>query len=251
MKNSKPGSHTSLALASWVLGAGILLTLGLPALLVQNSDTISFIGKGEVGDVIGGITSPIVGIIGAVLVYFALQAQISANEIIQQQILRQEEENARQKQSDNVKQLYSSFSLNVSNFKYSTLDTLRFGQDKYLEGAEAFYTLFHDINCTAHLDVASLKSNPKITEVASLLKICQTILNMLEASDVDDKIVLKTLAQHQFESIISPRLQDDFDEYLCRYHCDSCGFEHGLPDELSSLIISIRSQLRLNSSIAV
>jgi len=51
---------------------------------------------GPIGDTIGGITAPIVGLIGAILVYYALKEQIKANEIIQKQFRSQKRDESKQ-----------------------------------------------------------------------------------------------------------------------------------------------------------
>lgn len=50
--------------------------------------------KGAIGDTIGGITAPIINLLGAVLVYMSFQAQINANKI-QSDLLKTEVENQR------------------------------------------------------------------------------------------------------------------------------------------------------------
>ena len=51
-----------------------------PALLTQISGIISFNSdSGAIGDTIGGVTSPIVNILGAVLIYISFQEQVKAN----------------------------------------------------------------------------------------------------------------------------------------------------------------------------
>jgi hypothetical protein len=65
-----------------ILIIGIALTIVAAWLLIQDWSAITFINTGQIGDTIGGITSPIVDLIGAILVYKALQAQIIANKII-------------------------------------------------------------------------------------------------------------------------------------------------------------------------
>jgi hypothetical protein len=45
------------------------------------------LGKyGTVGDTIGGITSPVSQLLGSILIYLALKAQLDANKIIQNQV---------------------------------------------------------------------------------------------------------------------------------------------------------------------
>jgi len=46
----------------------------------------NFSETGQIGDTVGGITAPFMNLIGAFLVFFALQAQVKANELIQDQI---------------------------------------------------------------------------------------------------------------------------------------------------------------------
>ena len=65
-----------------ILIIGIALTIVAAWLLIQDWSAIKFINTGQIGDTIGGITSPIFYLIGSILVYKALQAQIIANKII-------------------------------------------------------------------------------------------------------------------------------------------------------------------------
>ncbi|WP_422359110.1 hypothetical protein [Reichenbachiella sp.] len=66
----------------WGFLAFSILVFALPALLTQFKVTIfDFTWSGQIGDTIGGITAPFVGLFGAYLVYKAFLAQIKANEI--------------------------------------------------------------------------------------------------------------------------------------------------------------------------
>jgi len=56
-----------------------LLSFTTPYLLTQFSSGISFLGTGEIGDTIGGITAPFVNLLAAYLVYKSFTAQIRAN----------------------------------------------------------------------------------------------------------------------------------------------------------------------------
>jgi hypothetical protein len=76
-----------------VLWIGIVLVIISPFILtVEKFSFISFKDTGTIGDTIGGITSPITNIIGSILVYYALKAQIDANNQIQLQLKRQDGE---------------------------------------------------------------------------------------------------------------------------------------------------------------
>ena len=83
--------------AKWLLLFGILLTFLFPLLLPLLNKT--GIGNfGVVGDAIGGITNPISQLIGSILLYLALKAQLSANGIVQNQI---EKDNIKEEQQHN------------------------------------------------------------------------------------------------------------------------------------------------------
>jgi hypothetical protein len=73
----------------WLLLFGILLVVASPFFLIQPAALQFFSGKGDIGNYIGGITGPFVGLIGAVLVYLSFEQQIEANQT-QRKALRNE-----------------------------------------------------------------------------------------------------------------------------------------------------------------
>lgn len=78
------------------LGVGFALIL-LPLIFTWDYISwISFKGKGEIGDTIGGITAPFIGFGGSILVYLALKAQIDANTKIQDQFNEQKKNDYKQ-----------------------------------------------------------------------------------------------------------------------------------------------------------
>ncbi len=92
--------------AKWLLLFGILLTFLFPLLLPLLNKT--GIGNfGVVGDAIGGITNPISQLIGSILLYLALKAQLSANGIVQNQI---EKDNIKEEQQHNTEQIRTFYS---------------------------------------------------------------------------------------------------------------------------------------------
>ena len=72
-------------IAFWVIVIGgaacLLIPLFAPLLPLQYLK-----GYGEIGDALGGISSPFVQILGSVVLFLALKAQIDANGFLQQQI---------------------------------------------------------------------------------------------------------------------------------------------------------------------
>jgi hypothetical protein len=64
-----------------IFGLGILI-MTLPALLTQTPFSLfNFNSVGQVGDTIGGITAPFIGLLSAYLIYKAFKVQVDANKI--------------------------------------------------------------------------------------------------------------------------------------------------------------------------
>ncbi len=90
MENNSQSTSIKETLKIFVTISGILLIIVSPWLFVQLRE---FKDTGEIGDTIGGITSPLVGLLGAILVYFALKEQIKANEMTRDQFSKQDRDN--------------------------------------------------------------------------------------------------------------------------------------------------------------
>jgi len=78
---------------SWKENLGLIIGLAILAVilpiytyLISFKDWVFDLSeKGTIGDAIGGITAPIIGIIGAVLVYLSFRSQVRANELLSNQ----------------------------------------------------------------------------------------------------------------------------------------------------------------------
>ncbi len=69
-------------------------------------DAWDFSNTGQIGGTIGGITSPIINLIGALLVYFSFQQQLRANQI---QINALDEEKERNRNNRKFENYHSNF----------------------------------------------------------------------------------------------------------------------------------------------
>jgi hypothetical protein len=67
--------------ANITLIVGLVALLFAPAIISQLSFGISFEDTGQIGDTIGGITTPILTFIGSILVYYSFKQQLEANKI--------------------------------------------------------------------------------------------------------------------------------------------------------------------------
>jgi hypothetical protein len=237
--------HKTLKRAKWLFATGLVLVVLAPFIFTREFlwDKLDFHETGQIGDTIGGITSPIVNLIGAVLVYFALKAQIEANMIIQRQLDEQKDKDQLAQESKDISQLYTHLKESIDNFSYSTLEPDKFGEHTSLAGSEAIYKLFQDFYCDYHGSEKDMNCNPKITEIVGILEICDGILKRIRNSSIPDRDVIKTLTLHQFEYRVMPRINMDIDN-LKKYHCESCKAEHGLPDRIVKLIDAIAANSR-------
>lgn len=235
----------TLKIGKIFLWIGIPISLLSPLIFTQYSGISDFTTTGNIGDTIGGITAPFINILGAILVFLALKAQIQANLIIQDQIDQQELEKRLENESKQLNQYYSNLKSSIDGFKYSTLNTWELGNKENFEliGSDAFYKMFQDFKCSYHDDEDDLKSNPKITELISMLVICDKLLNRINKSDIVDRETLWTLTSHQYLYRIFPRLSLDYPHCIDKYYCEDCKKDHGFPEKLSDLIKSICEQL--------
>jgi len=80
-----------LGRAKWLLLVGGLVIVIMPFLLTGEyfHERFNFSDTGQIGDTIVGITAPFMNLIGAFLVFYALQAQVKANEFIQNGIIKE------------------------------------------------------------------------------------------------------------------------------------------------------------------
>ena len=87
-----------------ILLVGLIVTIFSPYLFTRNWNLVDFSQTGQIGDTIGGITGPIVGLLGAFLIYISFRAQIRANEIQRDAL---EEEKKRNNFRDNFSTLFA------------------------------------------------------------------------------------------------------------------------------------------------
>lgn len=246
MNDKEKEIKKTLKLGATLLWIGIPLCLITPLIFTLPSGFVDFSTTGSIGDTIGGITAPFINILGAILIFLALKAQIQANLIIQNQIDRQDDEKRLENESKQLNQYYSNLKSSIDGFKYSTIDPWEIGNSEkpILEGSEAIYKMFSDYICDYHGDESDLASNPKITELISMLEICEKLLNRISNSEIVDKETLWTLTSHQFLYRIFPRLCEDFPDRIESYRCESCEMDHGFPERISYLIKSIHERIK-------
>lgn len=241
-----------LGRAKWLLLIGGLVILIMPFILTGQyfQERFNFSETGQIGDTIGGITAPFMNLIGAFLVFYALQAQVKANELIQDQIDKDNEEKECENEGQNLNQLYSYLTDSINSFHFKTLpiEQLKNIDDidtqTEFKGGDAFYHLFSQIRCHYHGTQDELHSQQAVSELLSVLKIMDLLLDKLKIAKSKNKDILITLVRHLFEYKIVTRIRDEEDSELDLEFCDVCECNHGLPDELKNLILEIRRKLK-------
>ena len=106
-----------------MLGGGCLILVA-PFLLTRDWSGIAFTETGDIGDTIGGITSPIVGLLGAILVYYALLEQIEANRLINEQFNEQKAMTVQQNFENTFFSMLNIHHEIVNNIKFNSNDLI-------------------------------------------------------------------------------------------------------------------------------
>lgn len=242
----------TLRQAKWLLLIGGLVILFMPLLLTENyfQQRFNFSETGQIGDTIGGITSPFLNLIGAILVFYALQAQVKANELIQEQIDKDNDVRECENEAQNLNQLYSYLIDNIDSFYFKTLPVEQLKNIDEIEteiefkGGQAFYHLFSQIRCHYHGSQDELHGNQSVSELLSILKIMDLLLDKLKNTKSKNNEILTTLVQHLFDYKIVTRIREETEDDLQLIFCNTCNCNHGLPEELRNLIKQIRLKLK-------
>ena len=212
--------------AKWLLLIGIIFTFSFPFLLplINKTGVGNF---GSVGDAIGGTTNPISQLIGSILLYLALKAQISANGIIQNQI---EKDNAKVQEQHNIDQiqtLYSFFQDTMKNFSYEFSNE---NSKQLLYGRRAIKCFLNDLeqmNVNIHSNEDVLMYDG-VRELLSILKSAENLFHRIDNIALQSQYVhfYRNLLQHELLFNIFPYqdLDDNVNEKT--RVCSVCGEAH-------------------------
>ncbi|TYB73200.1 hypothetical protein [Bizionia myxarmorum] len=219
-------------LAFFILILGITLILLAPLIFTQYG-IVSFTNTGQIGDTIGGITAPITGIIGAILVYLALKAQINANEIIQGQITEQKADERTKRKLSYISDLYKYFLQAIDNFEYTKSN----GNGGIIKILAELSKMERKI---AHDD--SIFDKGKIAELNAIFRLENMFIKQVNKADIEieDKEYFRELIHFHLESFVLPHVS--FESVAAP--CSVCGEKHnGIPFKLIELINNIQSNL--------
>jgi hypothetical protein len=228
--------------------AGILFVIFSPFIFTRPFGVFNFTDTGTIGDTIGGITAPITSLLGSILVYFALKAQIDANKLIQDQIEGQKNEELIRKKNQYLSEQINIVRMDINEFTYtykesSTSSDSNIKQKFNYSGSDAIYEFIKSLPRYGNHDDTEHLKNPKLIELISLMQIINSLFDKIENSEIslDDKNFFKSLLDYQFSSKIKPAFiaNEKFKDSNVEI-CKSCGKKHGIiPSELFDLVDEI------------
>lgn len=125
----------------WI-GAPVLLLLPIIAIILDRF--FDFTNNAPLGDTLGGLTAPIIGVISAMLIYFSFRAQINANRIIQQQITDQKLEENAKREFNYQMELCRHIEVIIDN--YECLDRSNSTAEYFYKGNEALDVLLRNLS---------------------------------------------------------------------------------------------------------
>lgn len=233
---------------SLFIGFGLILFI-IPYVFTRNWGILPI---DDVGGTIGGITAPFLGFFGSLLVYFALKAQVEANQQIQNQIRNQEIESKVLKRAEHFKNRITIIQYEINNFYYSFfLDkSIDSKQKMNYEGSQAIHKLLGNSkdNYYGKKVRTPYELEPKLVELRSLLVFFElTILEIRNdvLIDLESKIEIVNILKYIFESKISAnfKIMEEFKSKHNKACPENCGNFHGIPTDLFELVESIKIKI--------
>jgi hypothetical protein len=225
-----------------ILFLSILIVAFAPYLFTRHWALVRFKGTGEIGDTIGGITAPMTSLIGSILVYFALRAQIKANAIIQEQFSQQRDDDEERKRMLYLTEQITLVRTELMDFSFTTIQRNIY-QPNVIEsfpnytGTEAIDKLLNFLweeklnNCSKTMEW----SHPKEEEFFNILVMITAFASNLRRANLPlrDHQYLESSLQYQLRSKVKPLLvgykhqREKFQNI-----CVKCGKQHGIPDRI-------------------
>ncbi|ESU24661.1 hypothetical protein FLJC2902T_31930 [Flavobacterium limnosediminis JC2902] len=242
MEDYEKKQNNRLKQSKIILIVGILLLVISPYVLTRTFGIISFDQTGQIGDTIGGITSPIANLIGAILVYYAFLVQLDANKLIFEQISDEKKE---QKINQNRNYIFEIFKLLKEEiYSFSIMKEKQVGsfenkryvmvEYKGLQAIDIMLSkLMHNHEDFNHED-HKLK---EFLHIIDLFKKFLRSLNETEINFADKKFFLESV-EYMYSSKIKSSLE------VLTKPCEKCGeFHSGDPKKLIALNDEIESSI--------
>ena len=220
--------------AQIILGIGIFLILIAPYFFTRVGYVIFDESTGPIGDTIGGITSPIASLIGSVLVFYALKAQIDANKVIQQQISRQKREDGKRQVLQYINQQIEIIRKDIGSFSITDKVSQGFEEpDKYIvkTGLAAISKYVEELQYFGERDHGEpiYESNPTLAQFYYLLELISQLafkINKEKINKRDRKFYLAVL-RYEYKTKIRAVFKANEEYRMSNIEpCGKCGKRH-------------------------
>ena len=244
MKNEK--------IVLWVMVIGILCIVITPYLFTHLGFGVDFTSANtnNIGGTIGGITAPFTGLLGALLVYFALKEQVKANNLIQEQLDAQKVTAEESKVVNYLRQQLEIIINDIDGFHYQSKSLKPNSEIRVVTGSDAISLLLrlylvegrpHDYNLS--------KEVYQIANIKLFLRMIDETVKDIQTENIPekDKHYLANGIKYQYSTKIKPHF-DKLEEHKSSNTeiCRQCGIKHyGVPDEFFEIIYSINQRLKL------
>lgn len=222
-------------ISKWVLGIGIITTFVFPAIVFLfdlPGDTLGLTGL--LGDTIGGITSPVLSLVGSVLLYIALTDQIEANNLLSVQIEEAKQDSKIQRELEHISELYHLFERSIESFPYEDKQFDEAGRRGYATVYKGTIALTHFVD---HLLVSDADphddhmhgADTGVKEFRSIIKSAELLIDRISNSHVtpEDKRFYKNLILHRISYNLSPDFERIPADRRMGIRCKICGEDHG------------------------
>jgi hypothetical protein len=234
--------RNDLRLAVITLIGGVILMVISPWLWTLPSHFgVSFLHTGEVGDTIGGSTAPIVGLIGAILLFLALKAQIRANQIVMDQMRDQRELDSYQKLSSYMLQQVQLIRDDMNEFSITRTITTgpsgnRIKQTFHYRGVEAIVEALDTAKDASYDHEVKLIDIPEFARIHMILERLNFLVQDISTQSLNDvdRTYLLGAARFTYNARLKPVLQM-FEKHRANRlpPCPTCGKVHaGLAEEI-------------------
>lgn len=243
----------------WYLIIGIILLAISPYILTRSFGLISFdADTGVIGDTIGGITAPIANLIGSILVFFALQAQIEANKLIFDQFEYQKGEETSRKLNSYILEQIKLIREDIQEISRTetttkTVNKERIEEVKYYKGVEGINKLLEAVSVMKHQtsEEEIIESIGHLTQVKLILERFLYILEECENKQLKDEDAkyLKSLVAYTYEYKIKIPLKEYEENRMSKVKpCENCGKKHnGIPEIIYEIYDKINEKILLTT----
>lgn len=182
-----------------ILYVGIPLIIILPYLFTQYS-ILDFTQSGQIGDTIGGITAPIIGLISAFIIYFSFVAQIKANQI-QITAIQDTREQYKKQEQQNI----NENRLRLLENQYNAINDIWLDLIKGLEN-RSNHIPYHD-----HLFIHLMLSDGRVSILNNFFFKINVFMEDLKQNELIQEELKKKKILSQFAVLICMSCDDFFD----------------------------------------